>query len=431
MTWKFETIQSATPTVSGSTYINKNSILAHDGRDIWVSGFKSTPTDSKIFVYGYWDQNSQYEYLGWQYYFDENTSNPLYLYNTIDVGTKIVKDMVYWSGKMYVLLDDNTINIYDVTTKSLITTKTPPVTVQPRLIAANNKIWMVSIDVTTTDQQVLHWYNILTNTWGSNNILGRKQDKTRDMVDGYDGYLYITSMNNHAIVKVDTTTGAMMTWYSINRHPYKLMATQDKDVYIASDSQWNPPKTKHTTTTTWNSPYSHPVGGTGSELGITPIAFMGMVSKMNQTTYDVTHASAACGTISDFSIDPTTGYMWSAYKWKDENNPTYGLGRTNTTNNDFRYTHGSDNGSLYNGDHYTIEGPGINPMRSMLIPSFTYQKWNGSGFDNITVHSYLVNIQGTSIFAIRLNSMVRENWFSVLGTGMIGTGDQLYIGDES
>ena len=378
MSWKFETIQTATPSSLGAS-----SVLEFDGRDIWVSAGTST------YVYGYWDQNSDYEYLTYNYYFDDNIQS-LYLYNTLATGS--VLDMKYWNGKMYIMTTTNTIKVYDTSTKTLVDTLTTPETTQGKLALANNKVWVVGTALTASDQQNLYYYNILTSTWSSGiAITGRKQvTPVRDMIDGLNGYLYITSRNDHAVVKVDTTTGVMSGSHRINRHPYRLYATQNKDVYIASDAQT-----------------------TSGDPDI-PIAVMGVVSKLEQTTYTSTNIAAASGQMIDLVVDIIGNFMWYI-------GTISGLGRTNLTNNDFRYTLGTSVGTKIEGEY--------SPTRGIITPQFTYDKWNGSSFDTITVKPYLFFISGTTLYGVRLNSMIRENSYQVLGTAIIGTGDQAYFGE--
>lgn len=386
MSWTFEQLQKS-PQSWGT-----NTSLAFDGRNIWIG------SGTNIGVYGYWDSNSNYEFLSQPYYFNSNV-NMLYLYRNFSINTPIpsigglaqsIIDMTYWNGKMYVLTSTNIIQVFDTTTYQLIQTLTCPNMCQAKIVAANNKIWLTSLYANGTDQQELMYYDILLSTWSSLITLpGRKQSTVRDMVDGLNGYLYITSYNEHSIIKVNTTNGTIITSYKINRHPEKLSVTQNKDVYIVSD-----------------------VGATFNT---------GMISKLEQNTYTSTRICAAGGSVENLAIDIDTGYMWHIGK-------TAKLGRTKLASKDYRYVGGTSNG-------FSIDFNEFSPSVSTAIttglitePIF-YQKWNGSSIDTILVRPYLCFVAGGYLYATRLNSMIRQNSFEVLGTALIGTGPQNYIGD--
>jgi len=405
MGWQFE--QSMIAVQAGAV-----TCMAFDGRDVWVAA------GTTINVYSYWDQNSDYERLTQNYYF-ENNATSLYLVATITApGT--VRAMTGDNGKMFVLTSATNIEVYSTTTHTSTGHITVEQSVQPVLTTGDNALWAISsLPEEPTDQQRLYRYDLLTSTFSSALITGRKQYIVRDIAHGLDGYMYVTSHNEHEIVKVDSRTGAMVSVHRVNRHPNRLVVGQNKTVYIGSDAQG--------------------------------LAATGMLSGFDQSTNTSTNIGATGGGCKDIGLDERRGEAWFI-----GGNVT--LGRLNLTTNDFRFLPNQTNTPMQSPPlawyppfpGWTIT-PGVDPnsdatpylttpasnaalvnVTGIVTPKLTVQRWNGTGFDNVTVYPYMfVANLGTSglVQAYRLSAMKRVNSTEVLGTAMIATGDQAYYGD--
>jgi hypothetical protein len=373
MGWTFEQLQRNDLTLSGA------SDICFDGRDVWVAN------GTQCHVFSYWDENSEYEYLDQNYYFTRNVVD-LHLVQSLDTGA--VRKLATWNEKMY-LLKDLTIDVWDVPTRAFVETITLPQGVQPVICAGSNKLWVVTLAVDdVTDQQSLLSYDLISEEWTSRFIAGRKQFLNRDIVDGLDGFIYVTSFNDHAIVQFSAATGTAISTFRINRHPYKLHVNQNKDVWVISDA------------------------------GMDPLE--GMVSKFNQTTEVSTNFAAAGGRMASFWDDEVQDQLWYI-------GGVVKLGRLDKTTNDFRFTQGDALGYTISLDDYGIEPASIE--YGIVTPQLTYEKWNGSSFDTVTVRPYLFFIGGNKLHAARLTAMVRVNSIEVLGTAIIATKAQNYYGD--
>ena len=102
------------------------------------------------------------------------------------------------------------------------------------------------------------------------------------------------------------------------------------------------------------------------------------------------------------------------------------MGRLRKSDMDFRYVDGTALGYTISFDSFVSS---TTFTKGLLTPSFTYERWNGSSFDTVTVRSYVFVATSSAVYAFRATSMVRENSKQVRGTGMISLNDQDYIGE--
>lgn len=373
--WLFEQYQTA-----GQGGITA---LAHDGRDVWAANA------TQIKVWSYLDE----EYLAIEYQLD----NGLFAMKevaTIDHGTA-VDVMSYWNGTMLVLSGAE-VKAYSTTTYAQVgSTITTPVAMQPNMCVANNKIWFVSLlsdqtsspnGVVTSDCQQLYYYDLISQSWSTPVLIpGKKQFITRAIVDGLDGHIYVTALNDHAIVKF-TTTGAYVGTYRINRHPYALHANQNKDVFIVSDAQTD--------------------------------VLKGMVSIFDQATNASTNFAAACGTI-EYMADVGDGrlvYVGGTPK----------MAILNKSDKKIKYVQDPTSDDFVPGAALQLA---VTPLHGLVTPALIIDVWNGSGFDSRTIKPYVFFSTTSALYAARLSSLVRVNSMDVLGTAMIATGAQNYYGD--
>lgn len=391
--------------------------IMFDGRDVWVA------TTSALTVLNWWDEDTNGEYLDAAYYFDRHTVD-FHVIAEIGLSAELtanalspslyVTKMVQLNDSVHCLMSDSlTITTWSKTSKKITAHTTAPESVNS-LAVANGKLWMTSVmPEDASDQQRLHSYAVATDAWAVTVIPGRKQiDVPRDMVDGLDGYLYVTAANDHAIHKFNASNGNFVSTHRINRAPYALAVTQDKKVWIASDKQGK--------------------------------ANAGMLTSFDQSTNTPTNKSAVGGSIKMMTIDERTNKAWFFGE-------ACSLGRLDLTTGDFRFRPTPGNTAVTDAWYppssgFTITlndweldcgpmGVGTDPgpiKGGLVTPQINYQRWNGSALEDVTVLPYVMFASQksgvVSVFAARASAMVRVNKIDVLGTAMVATGAQNYYG---
>lgn len=383
MSWTFEQLQKS-PNVDATELKTTPRAMAFDGKYVWVAA------DTKVHVYAYWGDDGHNEYLDREYYFDRHTL-PLTLKTTITTGTMF--KIVYHMNKMYLSGGGSEIKVADTTSLTLLPSlPSGPGNILPSsLCVANNKLWVVCSDLDSVDRQSMYYYDFLSGVWSSSIPIPGKKGGTRVIVDGYDGHIFVTQGNEHAIAKF-TTSGTFVASYRVNRGPYHLHATQDKLLYVVSNVD-------------------------GDLQG-------GMMSTFNQSTNLPSNVASAGGSVKGFG--ETGNYIWMT-------GGTARLARLRKSDQDYRYFNGSSPGfAIITGD-YDVDSP-TSASTCLVTPQFTYEKWNGTSFDTITVKPYLFygvgQQQPYGVVAARLNSMVRVNSVDVLGTAMISVDQQDYYGEN-
>lgn len=362
--------------------------------------------------------------------------------------------MVKWYDSVYVMTA-TTIFQFNIATRKLIdyTSIAPlslPGSTGSSLCAADGKLWVTGFNTNSTKQQLL--WSIPVNSYGSASwssvvLPGRHQTTTRKLLDGLDGKLYVTNMNNHGIIAVDTNTNTIISSYTINRHPYGLAVNQNKEIYVMSDA--------------------------GSTIN------QGMIHLFSQPTGTSSPFCAACGDSDIVLDDLRTGYLWIAggtdgrstrlqksdqyivtTGTKGAYDPVSIVPSINTTGD--AYIVGTDSslrvwdGKVFNistgpaldtlnvkgkvatvdelptpslPDNITLEM--LNAQHAVMTEELTFDYYNpdtGTTTSHIT-RPYLYVLNKTELVAYRLTSLVRVNSCSVLGTAMISIGDQSYFGD--
>lgn len=405
MSWKFETRAEAT-----KTDLTTTSKLGFDGTYIWASGTTNT------YVFKYWDATLDTEGISEDNYYNDNLIT-LSTYQTIAIGT--VVSMTYLNGSMYLMTNSTTIKVYSTSTYTLTTTLTIPEACQLKISSSSGRIWCISTGVDTNDQQKLYYYNTGTSTWSSAiPILGKKQTTIRDICNGNTGYIYITSRNDHAIVKVDASTGTSIALYTVSRHPTLLYTDPATNlIYISCADDAVDTKNYETG--------SQMGSGINEEYELR-FASVGIISKFDQTTNTATNFSAAGSGIHCLGFDNRTNTVWQLYNFQNysyfdsvnpsNTKPDYGVLQINKTTGLCKFTHGRR-------ENYAIDT--VYPVTGLYIPTFT------SGAKTIYARLVMLNTQGTSTYitVARLNSLIRENYVSIRGTAMVGIGAQGYIGD--
>lgn len=393
--WKFERLLKS-PAITGAGV----GPLVFDGRDVWTAYI-----NGDVSVFSYWDAASGSEYLGPEYYLDNTDPVEMKLvasFNVCKNGGEFF-GMVKNGSSMYVweVVGGSTTHIsqWDIATKTNIPAGDHVVSRivdQVQIACANNKLWFTNfIPDPVTDQQYLFYLDLATNTESTPVVIpGKKQYVLRDLVDGLNNKLYVTSLNEHSVMRFSTIDGSYIDTIRVNRMPYRLHTNQRRSVYVVSDAQ-----------TTFGA---------------------GMVSvctQPNSGAETVTSFSCAGGELAhiwdtNFTVDDdTTGHLWFTGK-------TAVLARLDKASKDIRFTAGTSPGCTIDLP-ITTTGEG-----SLVTPPLTMERWNGTSFEPYTVKSYLFFIGADSkIYAARLSAMIRVNMMDVLGTAMIATGPQNYYGD--
>lgn len=423
-------------------YTNYNVVNVNG--DVWV--FSTNSRMIEVTVYNTWDSaNEDYEKLTYPYYFDKHYGFQIakiyerhpsglpedefaepYDYNhtigaVLEPGSPVIY-VTQWYDKLYVLRS-NTILKWDIETRAYegIVTVIPPVQIGEyidcsgtcpdlesqvagsNLCAANGKLFLTSVNLTNAEQQRVFMYDIAANTWVHNIIPGKHQTSERFIVDGLDGFVWVTSKNNHAVVKVSAETGLPTASVRIHRHPYAMHVNQSKEVYVAGDYN------------------------------------VRLVSLLNQSTGASASFCTGASVINRFF--DSGGYMW----FLQEDDPVVAASTTPPTpvsrfarvrKSDLHATIDSD--GYKSGDGEIVDIPAGakldtnmgNIMSGVITKALSYERFENGGFVTYNVKPYVFIISKTgAIKAFRCSALVRPNKYITRGTAMIAVGAQAYYGD--
>ena len=361
------------------------------------------------------------------------------------VGISGIVDACYWDGHLYALTPANTIVVVDnINLGSPTATISIPTTVLGKICAANNKLWMVGFDADANDQQTLYVYDIIHGTWSSSVLPGSKQQSTaRDIIDGLDGRVYITSANDHCIHSYDHVSNTFIKTYPTNRYPYKIAVNQAKLVYVTGDAQTN---ILGGTVSTFDqsSEIVTPYCGAGGQHEIlfddeekNQLWMLGRTAGLTR----VTKSTKATKILNSGRLcwELVSG-LTSSVPWTVGNSYSTGaLVVSPYDGNIYQCTYPGtmvatqydcpgvpDDGvlTLWNSHRLAIGDPkqpivdtmATTPIHhGILTPSFSYEVWNGSGFTTVTVPKHLIAVGTNTISVIRVNDLVRTNNHAVQG----------------
>lgn len=390
---------------------------------------------------------------------------------------KLISSATRWLDKTYCLTQrfageyNSTIQVYtllDINRPTFIRT---PARMLNAICAANGKLWMVSEAANADGRQTLHIYEIATDTWSSSLIPGRKQNaEPRDIIDGLDGSIYITDANSHGIHEYDHVTNAYVAFHRINRHPYKLAVNQAKTVYVTSDasglynggmvSAFN--QSTNTAASFCAAGGDHEVLCDDERAGYVWMFGRGAgMMRVNKTTKDVKMLNTGVLVWSQVPQDdlPNSGSTVAASAFQDgwTEGQSYASGTKCKSPIDDQVYVSSYAGSKA-ATQYDIPGvpdnaalslwrtrdfvTGITPptdtvdsyasypvVRGTLIPRRSYEKWNGTSFDIVTIPEHIVVFAAGTLHIVRANALVRYNSTDVRGTALISVGPTDFIGD--
>lgn len=422
-----------------------NYLTVNVNGDVWVFAYNSRMVEA--IVYNTWDYaNVDYEKLSYHYYFSnayDFNLEPIFLRpsnglpeDELDVpydfngvkGPAILSSgtgglsVTQWYNKLY-MLGGNGIHKWDIETRAYegLVTSIPPIqtgeTIEctgiwpvmedqvagSNLCASNGKLFVTSVNLTNAEQQRVFMYDISTDTWIHNIIPGKHQLTNRFIMDGLDGYVWLTSKNNHSLVKISNSDGAITATVSIHRHPYCMMVNQSKEVYVAGDVN------------------------------------VKLVSILNQTS-NASVSFCTGSTVTNQFYD-AEGYLW----FMQEDPPTPVPPPPDPTPvSRFARVRKSDLHTVLDSDGYKASDGTIveNPdgakllnnmgdiMSGVITKPLTYERYENGAFVTYNVKPYVFVISKTgAIKAFRCSALIRKNKYKVRGTAMIACGAQAYYGD--
>ena len=398
MSWNFDNILKAdTPNAQR---------MGFDGRDVWVS------LPSSVSVYGYWDENANYEGIHGEYFPDFFIPAPkLNLEASINLsayisGSESLDDIVKIDDHMYVAVIDSVPDVsipdndgtlvvqrwkltklikVNITTKAYVATYTMPANASYNITAQNNKIWFATLaeqDDSNDDSQKLHYFNTLTNTTSAGvDIPGKKQFQYRVFANGRNTWVLVGNNNSNSIMKFNDSTGAFVSEVLTNRDPSAIYVNGSREAIVGSAD--------------------------------------GMVSVVNQTTDNSTNLYTTLVQPSGIVDDGT--HLWSMA-------PSL----IRTTKNTY-----TDNIRLMTPDNvedYALLVDKFDEVaftQLLMTPQFDYQWWNGVDLDTRTVKSYVFCLSTNKLQAFRVQAIYRTNVINVKGGSMISTGSESYYGETT
>lgn len=251
-------------------------------------------------------------------------------------------------------------------------------------------------------------------------------------------------MNNHGIIKVNVSTGAIASTIRVNRHPYRLSVNQSKELYVASDfgakvkrKDYNPDVASTTVSTSKGGQMT--VAGSSYKVVETTDCTDGMITLINQSNDSQENfAAARCNgeaqmyntaTVDKDFFDDGQGHLWFI---SDTN-----IGRLTKSDKELKCSHQdvdstSETEPDYNmiPDNGTISFSKSSIIASVVTPAVFFQRYINDAFENRNVKPYLYVMTSTgSVTAYRLSALVRKNKYILRGTSLIAVGAQAYIGD--
>lgn len=396
--WRFEKVWSVS--VTG----NK---MAFDGKFIWV-----TCSDG-VRIFNYWGESSLNE-ITWENY-DSLTIDELGAKLTLFKFIEISGGS-YWivrgGNKMYVsnAAVFNSIRSIDISTWEVSDAiSTPkgesdtPILMNSNLCWETDKLWMVSTHPTSStanpDQQKLYRYD---GTWDFTYIPQRKSTVCTKIA-GMDGSVYTTSYNNVGICKFNASTGNYISAIRVNAYPAHLFSTSERELFVASYGGMLSSVNAAGTVQHEMSTIGEVVTSVAAVPGSQSFWFVygtniGVINRIDKSVF--------------FSYDNSIEKAGNTYYLSSEDKPT-----------DIRVE-----------DDWTLDLEAFTETsfeEVLVTPSFTYQKWNGTGFEDVTLSSYLFLLSASKLHCVRLvHPFYRLNKYEITGQAAIVSGDKQYFGEQ-
>jgi hypothetical protein len=379
MAWQFEKVFNTTiPTTPKH--------MAFDGKFIWVTGVNN------VYVYSYWEEGELRD-VPFESIDDLD-------YNKFDGKLKLIETISvpngsYWITRGYDKMWVSSGAIFDkITGISITTLEVTDNIVCPKMMASNllyenSKLWMVNQFEEDVDRQKLFNLDINLIVWNSDEIQTRKQQALCYLATPYNGSIYVTNFNNVSIAKFSADTGLFERLIRVNAFPTTLLGTSDRELFVGS--------------------------------------YEGVISSINTSDNLVSHPFSALDDINSMSIDGD--YFWIVHS----------SGRLMRLNRSTRAAFISDKIDEYDlspdwhldlSKFLDATSTNSNFYQTLITPEYSYQSFNGTSWDTVTIKPYLFIIGLTSLNAFRLDKPIyRDGFIAVHGQAMVSTGAEDYMGE--
>lgn len=185
--------------------------MAFDGSRVWV-----TSSTGKIKIYSFWGDD-----VGLEYEIDVSGS----ISDTRHI-IKVFDEMFVFNNATSQFLR------IDITTRQITGTVNVPNVSNCIPEYGNSKIWF------TTDivgvKQALFYYDLDTLNWSSPvDLPGRDQTSKRKIKWGVEGFIFVALLNENGLAKFNDSTGAYISTITTNRLPQALDVNQNREVIVA------------------------------------------------------------------------------------------------------------------------------------------------------------------------------------------------------
>lgn len=275
-----------------------------------------------------------------------------------------------------------------------------PTTMISNLTIADGKLWCVGSPPTdqgrtSSDLNRLYIYTGSSNTWASVEIPVKKQVTKCQVMNGNDGYVYVTNFNNFSVSRFNASTGAFDQTFRTNGYPMTLCTSPDRGVFSGS--------------------------------------YAGMLTKINGLTGEVFNAHS--------TIDPAIQLVAQGeeYVWflKIGNEGKLPEGDGNDDNNDGKVRicrlKRADNEVLILKDDVDFpEGVTVGtPLSIDVSKPFKYKQFNGTDWYEVNAIPHLFFVDDANkLFMLKLDKFIMvEHQLKIESYSMISTGPNDYMGE--
>lgn len=390
--WKFEKVYN-------KTIVGTVKDICFDGKYIWVS------TGTNLYAIEFWSPNGDCKNeKEWDELEDTKFVDKLVIKTNI---TMDAYDLAYHNGYVYVTnKGSNWDTITRINCETFINEgylEVPQVSIDnneiltgcnSNLCVGHNKLWMVYnnqlLQSLNDDCSRFTYYDILNDQWRTSVKISSTQKQVEKIyiTDGYNGYMYIGSINRLAITKVNGTTGAINSSIRIgNREIKRLYTNQSRDIFVSSDN--------------------------------------GLITHVNGETDALTHSYNSLGIIPTQLFDDGT-YIWCVFGTNKQ------LCRINKSNKNIFYSLAGTGPFASLQDDYKLDigkfTDGGSFKTSTITPEFTYQYYD-DGLNNVVVKPYIFIGGVNKIWCFKnVLPLYRSADTSLTAISMISTGEQYFTG---
>lgn len=360
---------------------------------------------------------------------------PLYPLQITSLGDRAFiacADSQFTGGRFDQLVIVNTVGTIERTIKL-------PETMKSNLAITNNKVWMVSDDHNANFQQILHWYDLSTETFGQAPIPCRHQVEPRVLARDYNGFILVADYNNLSITKFTnagtfvSTTRVAAAGSAANREPGHFTINHNKEVFISSFNGMISKMNTMNDTFTWYSTGLGDVTSMSDDGTFQWVATQKIASTVNfkGKVYKCKESHIARGTEpddkkwdieSDPKVKAEDGSWTAGSYYVDDKGDILRIQKTSQKLRHFS-TEERDI-KIEDNSIAPVVGSSVNSILS--TPSFVVETDVGL----LTIPGYTWALTDTShIIGFQAGPMFRENTYEMKGLAMISYGNYDYTGD--